>query len=176
MRRRLSAEIVLDRDALAASLDGEREAGRTIVMANGCFDLLHAGHVRYLQGAAAEGDVLVVAVNTDESVRRNKGPGRPLQPESDRVEVIAALGCVDYVTTFGEPTADAILRALRPHVHAKGTDWTADAVPEVATVREIGGRVAIVGDVKTRSSTDLMQRARELEEGDAEGGAADGAC
>ena len=168
--------------SLAASLDAEREAGRTIVMANGCFDLLHAGHVRYLQGAAAEGDVLVVAVNTDESVRRNKGPGRPLQPEDDRVEVLAAVGCVDYVTTFGESTADAILRALRPHVHAKGTDWTADAVPEVETVREIGGRVAIVGDVKTRSSTDLMERARRLEEADAaraaepSGEDADGAC
>jgi len=163
MSRRGPARHVADRAELAALLAGERAAGRTIVLANGCFDLLHAGHVRYLQGAAAEGDVLVVALNTDESVRRNKGPGRPVQPEADRVEVIAAIGCVDYVTTFGEPTADAILRALRPDVHAKGTDWTADAVPELATVREIGARVAIVGDPKTRSSTELMERARRTD-------------
>lgn len=163
MSRRGPARHVADRADLAALLAGERAAGRSIVLANGCFDLLHAGHVRYLQGAAAEGDVLVVALNTDESVRRNKGPGRPVQPEADRVEVIAAIGCVDYVTTFGEPTADAILRALRPDVHAKGTDWTADAVPEVATVREIGARVAIVGDPKTRSSTELMERARRMD-------------
>ena len=168
MSRRGPARHVADRAELATLLAGERAAGRTIVLANGCFDLLHAGHVRYLQGAAAEGDVLVVALNTDESVRRNKGPGRPVQPQADRVEVIAAIGCVDYVTTFGEPTADAILRALRPDVHAKGTDWTADAVPEVATVREIGARVAIVGDPKTRSSTELMERARRT---DASGGA-----
>jgi rfaE bifunctional protein nucleotidyltransferase chain/domain len=161
---RRPAPFVPDRDELAAQLAAERDAGRTVVLANGCFDLVHAGHVRYLHGAAAEGDVLVVALNTDESVRRNKGPGRPVQPESDRVEVIAAIGCVDFVTVFGEPTADAILRALRPHVHAKGTDWKADEVPEVATVREIGARVAIVGDPKTRSSTDLMERARRSEE------------
>ena len=161
MSRSDGARVVLDRTALAALLATEREAGHSVVLANGCFDLLHAGHVRYLQGAAAEGDVLVVALNTDDSVRRNKGPGRPVQPEADRVEVIAAIGCVDFVTVFGESTADDILRALRPHVHAKGTDWTADAVPEVATVREIGARVAIVGDVKTRSSTELMERARK---------------
>jgi len=167
LSRRAPARVVADRGELAALLAAERDAGRTVVLANGCFDLLHAGHVRYLLGAAAEGDVLVVALNSDASVRRNKGPGRPVQPERDRVEVIAAMGCVDYVTVFGEPTADAILRALRPHVHAKGTDWTADAVPEVATVREIGARVAIVGDPKTRSSSELIQRSRRLAEDDA---------
>ena len=163
MTRRAPAAVVLDRERLAELLRAERGRGRSIVLANGCFDLLHAGHVRYLHGAAAEADVLVVALNTDESVRRNKGPGRPLQCETDRVEVLAAIGCVDFVTTFGESTADAILRALRPDVHAKGTDWTADAVPELATVREIGARVAIVGDVKTRSSSELMQRARDVD-------------
>ncbi len=164
MSARTPARIVLDRAALADLLAVERDAGRTVVLANGCFDLLHAGHVRYLFGAAGEGDVLVVALNSDESVRRNKGPGRPLQAEADRAELIAAVACVDYVTVFGEATADAILRALRPHVHAKGTDWTADAVPEVATVREIGARVAIVGDAKTRSSSDLIERAHEPED------------
>ncbi len=162
----MSGHIVLDRAELAALLVGKREAGRVVVLANGCFDLLHAGHVRYLAGAAAEGDVLVVALNSDASVRRNKGPGRPLQDEADRAEVIAALRCVDYVTVFDEPTADAILRALRPNVHAKGTDWTADTVPEAPTVGEIGARVAIVGDPKTRSSTDLMERARRVAEPD----------
>ncbi len=155
----MSAPIVLDRAALAVLLSEERAAGRRIVLANGCFDLLHVGHVRYLEAAKREGDVLVVALNTDESVRRNKGPARPLQPEAERAEIIAALACVDYVTLFGEPRADEILRALRPDVHAKGTDWRAEDVPEVATVREIGARVAIVGDVKTHSSTDLAGRA-----------------
>lgn len=155
----MSAPIVLDRAALAVLLSEERAAGRKIVLANGCFDLLHVGHVRYLEAAKREGDVLVVALNTDESVRRNKGPSRPLQPEAERAEIIAALACVDYVTLFGEPRADEILRALRPDVHAKGTDWRAEDVPEVATVREIGARVAIVGDPKTHSSTDLAGRA-----------------
>ena len=148
----------LDRPSLARRLDVERAAGRTIVLANGCFDLLHVGHVRYLEAAKREGDVLVVALNSDESVRRNKGPGRPLVPESERVEVIAALRCVDYVTVFGEPTADDLIRALRPDVHAKGTEWRADNVPEVATVKAIGARVAICGDAKSHSSSDLAKR------------------
>ncbi len=176
MSARAAAEIVDDRSALATRLAALRDAGQEIVLANGCFDLLHAGHVRYLRGAADEGDVLVVALNSDASVRRNKGPGRPLQPQGDRAEVIAAIGCVDFVTVFDEPTADAILRALRPHVHAKGTDWTADAVPEAATVREIGGRVAIVGDVKTRSSSDLVERARRGDAPDADSAEPDPAC
>ncbi len=152
--------IVLDREALARRLDAERAAGRTIVLANGCFDLLHVGHVRYLEAAKREGDVLVVALNSDESVRRNKGEGRPLVPESERVELIAALRCVDYVTVFGEPTADDLIRALRPNVHAKGTEWRADNVPELATVRAVGARVAICGDVKTHSSSELAKKAR----------------
>ena len=149
-----------DRAALAARLDAERAAGRTIVLANGCFDLLHVGHVRYLEAARREGDVLVVAINSDASVRANKGPSRPLVPEAERAEMLTALRCVDFVTIFGEPTADALLRALRPHVHAKGTEWREDNVPELATVKSIGARVAICGDAKTHSSTDLAKKAR----------------
>jgi rfaE bifunctional protein nucleotidyltransferase chain/domain len=158
-------EIVLDRRELVARLDAERAAGRTIVLANGCFDLIHVGHVRYLEAAAREGDVLVVAINSDESVRRNKGLGRPLVPQDERAEVLAALRCVDYVTVFGEATADDLIRALRPNVHAKGTEWCEDNVPEVATVRAIGGRVAICGDRKSHSSTSLASRAKSIDWG-----------
>jgi rfaE bifunctional protein nucleotidyltransferase chain/domain len=154
------ALVELDRDSLARRLAGERKAGKSIVLANGCFDLLHVGHVRYLEAAKREGDVLVVALNSDESVRRNKGAGRPLVPESERVELIAAIRVVDYVTVFGEPTADALIRALRPNVHAKGTEWRAEDVPEIATVREVGARVAICGDTKTHISTELVKKAR----------------
>jgi len=156
----VSAPVVLDRAELARLLDVERSVGRTVVLANGCFDLLHVGHVRYLEGARSEGDVLVVAINSDESVRRNKGEGRPILPAAERAEMIAAFRCVDYVTIFDEPTADDLLRALRPHVHAKGTDWRAEDVPEAPTAREIGARVAIVGDAKTHSSSSLASRAR----------------
>ena len=148
---------MLDRAALAERLATDRAAGRTVVLANGCFDLVHVGHVRYLEGAAAEGDVLVVAVNSDASVRNNKGPGRPLQPASERVEILAALRCVDHVTVFDEPTADDLIRALRPHVHAKGTDWRAEDVPEAATVAEVGGRVAIVGDPADPGTEELQR-------------------
>jgi rfaE bifunctional protein nucleotidyltransferase chain/domain len=155
----VKAKIVPDRAELVRLLAAERAAGRTIVLANGCFDLVHVGHVRYLEGAKAEGDVLVVALNTDEGVRRAKGAARPFQPEMERAEIIAGFRWVDYVTLFSEPTADDLLRALRPHVHAKGTDWKADQVPEIATVREIGARVAIVGDPKLHSSTEVARRA-----------------
>jgi rfaE bifunctional protein nucleotidyltransferase chain/domain len=157
------ATVLLDRDALARRLDAERAAGRSIVLANGCFDLIHVGHVRYLEAARREGDVLVVAINTDESVRRNKGEGRPYVPQDERAEVLAALRCVDYVTAFGETTADELIRALRPNVHAKGTEWRADNVPELATVKSIGARVAICGDVKSHSSTSLAGRAKLLD-------------
>ena len=152
------ASIELDRTVLARRLEAERAAGRTIVLANGCFDLIHVGHVRYLEAAKKEGDVLVVAINTDESVRRNKGEGRPFVPQDERAEVLAALRCVDYVTAFGETTADELIRALRPNVHAKGTEWRADNVPELATVREVGGRVVICGDPKTHSSSEIARR------------------
>ena len=154
------AAVFLDRADLAKRLDAERAAGRTIVLANGCFDLIHVGHVRYLEAAKREGDVLVVAINSDESVRRNKGDGRPLVPQDERAEVLAALRCVDFVTVFGEATADDLIRALRPNVHAKGTEWRADNVPELATVRAVGGRVAICGDPKTHSSSEMAAKAR----------------
>ncbi len=149
---------VLSREALARRVASDRARGVTHAFANGCFDLLHVGHVRYLEAAKQEGDVLVVAINSDESVRRNKGEGRPLVPQDERAEVLAALRCVDYVTAFGETTADDLIRALRPNVHAKGTEWRADNVPELATVKAIGARVAICGDAKTHSSSDLSKR------------------
>ena len=140
----------------------ERGAGRTIAFANGCFDLLHVGHIRYLESSAAEADVLVVAVNDDESVRRLKGPGRPVLPAADRAELVAALRAVDYVVVFHEPTVGPLLEALRPDVHCKGTDYTVESVPEREIVKAYGGRTAIVGDPKDHSTRDLLARiARE---------------
>jgi rfaE bifunctional protein nucleotidyltransferase chain/domain len=156
---------VLSRKALAAAVAGERRAGRTIAFANGCFDLLHVGHVRYLQAAAAEGDVLVVAINGDRSVAELKGPGRPILPAADRAELVAALRGVDYVVTFDEPTVTPLLLALKPDVHCKGTDYTPETVPERETVRGYGGRVAIVGDPKDHSTRDLLTRIRRGQNG-----------
>jgi rfaE bifunctional protein nucleotidyltransferase chain/domain len=134
-----------------------RGAGEQIVLANGCFDLLHVGHIRYLRGAKALGGKLVVAVNADESVRRLKGEGRPLMPAGERAEIIAALADVDAVVIFSEPDVRALIRELRPEVQAKGTDYTAETVPERDTVMEYGGRVAIVGDAKHHSTTKFIQ-------------------
>jgi rfaE bifunctional protein nucleotidyltransferase chain/domain len=149
---------VLDRAALAAAVARDRTAGRTVALANGCFDLLHLGHVRYQQGAAREADVLVVAVNDDASVRDLKGDGRPLLPGAARAELVAALDGVDYVVLFGEPTVGSLLEALRPDVHCKGTDYTVETVPERAIVEAYGGRTAIVGDPKDHSTRDLLSR------------------
>jgi rfaE bifunctional protein nucleotidyltransferase chain/domain len=149
---------VLDRAALAAAVARDRTAGRTVALAKGCFDLLHVGHVRYLQGAAREADVLVVAVNDDASVRDLKGDGRPLLPGAARAELVAALDGVDYVVLFGEPTVGSLLEALRPDVHCKGTDYTVETVPERAIVEAYGGRTAIVGDPKDHSTRDLLSR------------------
>ena len=143
---------------LGLAADSWRQQGRRIVLANGAFDLLHVGHVRYLQGAAAQGDVLVVAVNSDHSVRLSKGPDRPVVPEAERAELIAALSVVDHVVVFEDKTVEGILRALRPDVHAKGTDYTADSVPEAALVRSLGGEVRIVGDPKDHSTTEMIRR------------------
>jgi len=145
------------RDDLARHLARLRAAGtvKRVVLANGCFDLVHVGHVRYLADARARGDCLVVALNTDGSVRGLKGPGRPLVTLAERAEVVAALRCVDFVTSFAEPTLEATLRELRPDVHAKGTDYTADNVPEAAVDRALGIEIAICGDAKSRSSTEL---------------------
>jgi rfaE bifunctional protein nucleotidyltransferase chain/domain len=133
-----------------------REKGGTVVFANGCFDLLHVGHVRYLEAARALGDLLMVAVNDDKCVRKLKGPGRPLMPELERVEILAAFGCVDYLTLFSDETVDRLLREIRPHIQAKGTDYTETSVPERATVLAYGGRVAIVGDPKDHSTRDYL--------------------
>jgi D-glycero-beta-D-manno-heptose 1-phosphate adenylyltransferase len=149
---------ILDRNLLIESVRTVRQSGARIVLANGCFDILHAGHVRYLAGARALGDVLVVAVNADEQVRALKGPGRPVMPEAERAEMIAALEVVDFVTIFSEKTVEALLLALRPDVHAKGTDYTEDTVPEREVVRSYGGRVAIVGDPKDHSTSELISR------------------
>ena len=143
---------------LRLAADSWRQQGCRIVLANGAFDLLHVGHVRYLQGAAAQGDVLVVAVNSDHSVRLSKGPDRPVVPEAERAELIAALSVVDHVVVFEDKTVEGILRALRPDVHAKGTDYTADSVPEADLVRSLGGEVRIVGDPKDHSTTEMIRR------------------
>jgi rfaE bifunctional protein nucleotidyltransferase chain/domain len=135
-----------------------RAQGKRIVLANGCFDLLHVGHVRYLQGAAAEADRLVVAVNTDASVERLKGAGRPILPEQDRAELVAALRGVAYVVLFPDPTVERLLRLLQPEVHCKGTDYTVETVPERAVVASYGGRTAIVGDPKSHATRDLIAR------------------
>ncbi len=146
--------------ALAAELARRRaaEPGLKVVLANGCFDVLHAGHISYLAGARARGHLLVVALNDDASVRALKGPGRPAVPLADRAEVVGALSAVDYVTSFGERDLEATLRALRPDVHAKGTDYTPESVPEAAVDRELGIEVAICGDEKRRSASELLER------------------
>ena len=151
--------VVVSREELIGIVERERREGRTMAFANGCFDLLHVGHVRYLQGAAQEADRLIVAVN-DDAVASGKGPGRPILPAADRAELVAALRGVDYVVIFPEPTVTPLLQLLRPDVHCKGTDYTADTVPERETVRAYGGRVAIVGDPKDHSTRDLLARLR----------------
>ena len=148
---------IVTRDALVHLIEEDRRLGRTIAFANGCFDLLHAGHVRYLQAAAAEADRLVVAVNADGTAAL-KGAGRPLLTAAERAEIVAALRGVDYVIVFPEPTVAPLLQLLRPDVHCKGTDYTADTVPERDTVRAYGGRIAIVGDPKDHSTRDLLAR------------------
>jgi rfaE bifunctional protein nucleotidyltransferase chain/domain len=149
---------VLSRDALSARVADARRAGRTVAFANGCFDLLHVGHVRYLAAAAQEADQLIVAINDDASVRALKGEGRPILAAADRAELVAALRFVDYVVVFPEPTVGPLLEALRPDVHCKGTDYTLDSVPERDVVRGYGGRIAIVGDAKDHSTRELLAR------------------
>ncbi|MGH7311968.1 MAG: adenylyltransferase/cytidyltransferase family protein [Candidatus Rokuibacteriota bacterium] len=148
-------------DEAAALAERLRAAGKRIVLANGCFDLLHVGHVRYLHGARALGDVLFVGLNSDTAVRRLKGPGRPLLPSAERAELLAALRDVDHVVVFDDDTADGLVTRLRPHVHAKGTDYTPESVPEGASVRAVGGRVVIAGDPKAHSTRDVIALIRE---------------
>ena len=149
---------ILQRDELLQRVGEDRAAGKTLAFANGCFDLLHVGHVRYLEAAANEADLLIVAINDDESVRRLKGAGRPILPAADRAELVAALRWVDYVVVFSEQTVGPLLGAIRPDVHCKGTDYTVDTVPERDIVKSYGGRIAIVGDPKDHSTRDLLTR------------------
>jgi rfaE bifunctional protein nucleotidyltransferase chain/domain len=147
-------------DQLKAIVADERRAGHTIALANGCFDILHVGHLRYLEASRREADRLVVAINADATVRALKGDGRPVLSASDRAELVAALRCVDYIVVFEEPTVTEVLLALRPDVHCKGTDYTVGTVPEREVVRSYGGRTAIVGDPKDHSTRDLLARIR----------------
>lgn len=150
----------LDLDDAAARAAELRARGKRIALANGAFDLLHVGHVRYLQAAKETADVLFVAVNSDDSVRLNKGEGRPVMPEDERAEILCALDCVDYVLIFSERTVERVIRALRPHYHCKGTDYTPESVPEAAAVRELGGEVRIVGDPKDHDSSAIIRGMR----------------
>jgi len=150
--------MILSETELLDAVRRERASGRTIAFANGCFDLLHVGHVRYLQGARAEADRLIVAVNDDRSVAALKGRGRPILAAADRAELVGALRGVDYVVIFGDPNVERLLNAIRPDVHCKGTDYTVDSVPERAVVRAYGGRTVIVGDPKTHATSDLLAR------------------
>jgi rfaE bifunctional protein nucleotidyltransferase chain/domain len=154
----VSASKILSRAQLLEAAARERAAGRTIVFANGAFDLLHVGHVRYLEAARREGHWLAVGVNSDASVERTKGPSRPILPESERAEIVAALGAVDAVVIFEEDSPAALLTVLRPEVHAKGTDYSAESVPERGIVAAYGGRTAIVGDSKDHATTDVVEK------------------
>jgi rfaE bifunctional protein nucleotidyltransferase chain/domain len=149
---------ILTREDLAIRIVADRQSGARIVLANGCFDVLHVGHVRYLAGARKLGDILVVGINSDEQVAIQKGPGRPVLSATERAEIVAALESVTYVTIFNEPTVEQLLLTLKPEVHAKGTDYTTDSVPERDVVRSYGGRVAIVGDPKDHSTTEIIAR------------------
>lgn len=156
---------ILSRDELLARAAEARRSGRSIAFANGCFDLLHVGHVRFLESAAQEADILVVGLNDDAAVRQLKGPDRPIMPATDRAEIIAAMRCVDWVVVFPELTVGPLLDALRPDVHCKGTDYTTDTVPERDVVRAYGGRIAIVGDPKDHSTSELLSRIGERRDG-----------
>jgi rfaE bifunctional protein nucleotidyltransferase chain/domain len=161
----MSARIQLDCAEMLRTVTDlrRRDPSRRIVLANGCFDILHVGHVRYLEASRARGDVLIVALNTDASVRALKGPGRPRVPLAERAELVAALRCVDHVTSFAESTVENLLRALRPNVHAKGSDYTLESVPEAAVDRELGIEIAICGDAKDHASTRLPAPQERIE-------------
>lgn len=152
-----TAAPVLSRTELTSRIEAERSAGATIILANGCFDLIHAGHIRYLAGAKELGGFLVVGINSDRQVRGLKGNGRPYIGETERAEIVASFRFVDAVTVFDEPTVNELIDAIRPDIHAKGTDYATETVPERETVLSYGGRVAIVGDPKDHSSTDLIK-------------------
>ena len=148
---------ILDRENLVEKVAELRKRGANFALANGCFDLFHVGHIRYLAGAKELADFLIVGINSDEQVKKLKGEKRPYMPENERAELVSSLRFVDFVTIFDEPTVTELLRAVKPDFHAKGTDYTVDSVPEREIVREYGGQTAIVGDPKDHSSTDLIQ-------------------
>ncbi len=152
---------ILGREALLAALAPRRKGGKTVALANGLFDLLHVGHLRYLEGAAAEAALLVVAINSDRSARELKGPSRPVVPEDERAELVAGFACVDYVTVFDELDARVLLRAIRPDVHCKGSDYTTDTVPEADLAAEMGWRVTIVGDAKRHATSSIIDRIKK---------------
>ena len=158
---RQAASKIIPRDELRERLKEHKRLGQSIVFANGCFDSLHVGHIRYLEGARREGDVLVVGVNADSSVCNLKGPGRPILGENARAQLVAALRVVDYVVIFAEPNVEALLEDLHPDVHAKGTDYTTETVPERAVAVRLGIRVAIVGDPKDHSTRELLESVRK---------------
>lgn len=162
---RSSQSKILSRSQLQSLLAGHKQRGQCVVFANGCFDVLHVGHVRYLQAARAEGDILVVGINDDASVRNLKGPGRPILDQAARALLVAAVRKVDYVVVFSEPSAEALLHDLRPDVHAKGTDYTAETVPERATAKSLGIRVAIAGDPKNHSTRAMLESLRKAPRG-----------
>lgn len=149
---------ILDRSEMINAVETARSQGQKIIFANGCFDILHAGHVRYLEAARTLGDILIVAVNSDEQARRLKGEARPLLPQNQRAELVSSLEAVDLVTIFDEPTVTELLLALKPDIHAKGTDYTEETVPERNVVRSFGGQVAIVGDPKDHSSSEIIEK------------------
>jgi D-glycero-beta-D-manno-heptose 1-phosphate adenylyltransferase len=151
------AQVILDHDELAKKIDGLKKQGKKVIFANGCLDLLHVGHVRYLRGAKALGDALVLAINSDASVRRLKGPERPLLPLEDRLGILGAFEMIDFVTAFEEDTVSPLLLKLKPNVQVKGTDYTPDTIPEKDTVASFGGEVAVVGDPKDHASKNLIQ-------------------
>lgn len=157
MGRVATLETILDEIAPA------RQDGATVVLTNGAFDMLHVGHLRYLQGAGGLGDIVVVAVNSDSSVKLSKGPKRPVIPDHERAELVSALEVVDWVFLFDEPTVAEIIEKLRPNIHAKGTDYTAESIPERTVIESYGGRVAIVGDPKDHSTTTLVEQLKELD-------------
>lgn len=153
-----AASRICNRQDLIAFVHTERKRGATVVLANGCFDVLHVGHIRYLEGAKALGDILVVGINSDRQVTNLKGPGRPIMSETERAEMVASIAAVDRVTIFDEPTVENLLLALRPDIHAKGTDYTEETVPERDVVASYGGRVAIAGDPKNHSTSEILNR------------------
>jgi len=152
-----------DLETVRMATAAARERGATVVLTNGAFDMLHVGHLRYLRGAADLGELVIAAVNSDSSVQQSKGPSRPVVPDFERAELVAALEMVDWVVVFDEPTVTEIIETLQPDVHAKGTDYSADDVPERGAVEACGGRVAIVGDPKDHSTTELVERLKDLD-------------